>query len=344
MIFCFLFDSIISNFKTSKVKHFNIIPKTVLVEDNQIDTNLKKNSTILITGGGGLIGRYLTSALLSEGYIVFHLSRSASQQGNVRAFKWDPSKGKIDPNALEGVDYIIHLAGANIGEKRWTGKRKEEIVLSRVQATRLLQKTVEEHKIKLEGFISASAIGYYGSVTSEKIFIEDDPPATDFLGTTCKQWEEVADLFGNAGVRTVKIRTAVVLEKNDSALTKLMAPARFGFLLQTGTGRQYMPWIHIKDLCNIYLKAIKDQDMSGPYNAVSPQHITQKEFIETLASVMKKGIFPIPVPSFVLKTVLGEMSDVVLKGSRISSDKIVNSGYRFNFENLENALRNVIYG
>ena len=314
------------------------------MSENQSLNKVSKCSSILITGGNGLIGRYLTSLLLSEGYIISHLSRRASQPDKVRAFRWDPSKGIIDPCALEGVDYIIHLAGANIGEQRWSRKRKEEIVISRVQSTKLLYNTIINNKIKLKGFISASAVGFYGSVTSEKIFTETDPPGTDFLGSTCREWEEAADLFENSGVRTVKIRTAVVLEKSDSALSKLMSPARFGFLLQTGNGRQYMPWIHIKDLCNIYLKAIKDEQMSGPYNAVSSQHISHREFIKILSGVVNKAVFPIPVPSLILKTVLGEMSDVVLKGSRVSSEKIVNSGYKFLFNDTQEALRNVICG
>ena len=312
------------------------------MEENPLRKYLQKDSSVLITGGSGLIGKYLTSALLSEGYKVLHLSRKAIQIAGVKVSKWDPKKGILDPVILEGIDYIIHLAGANIGEKRWTKKRKEEIVTSRVQSARLLHKVVTENKIRLRAFISASAVGYYGSVTSNKIFTESDPPATDFLGTTCKLWEEGADLFGNSGVRTVKIRTAVVLEKNDSALSKLMMPARFGFLVQTGSGRQYMPWIHINDLCNIYLKAIEDQSMNGPYNAVSPQHVTHKEFIKTLAQVINKPVFPIPVPTFILKAVLGEMSDVVLKGSRVSSEKIIKSGCSFLFNSTGEALKNVI--
>lgn len=308
------------------------------------DIQENKNDSVLITGGSGLIGRYLTSALLSEGYKVSHLSRKAKQLGKVSVFQWDPEKGILDPAVLDGIDYIIHLAGSNIGEKRWTKKRKEEIVTSRGDSVRLLHKVVTENKIRLKAFISASAVGYYGSVTSDKIFTEADPPATDFLGTTCKLWEERADLFGNSGIRTIKIRTAVVLEKSDSALSKLMMPARFGFLVQTGNGRQYMPWIHINDLCNIYLKAIEDQSMNGPYNAVSPQHVTHRQFVNTLALVMNKPIFPIPVPSLILKTVLGEMSDVVLKGSRVSSEKIINSGYNFRFINTGDALTNIIYG
>jgi len=311
---------------------------------NQTNTNLPARSSILISGGSGLIGRYLTSTLLSEGYRVSHLSRKAGHPGRVRTYQWNPEQNTVDPHIFDEVDFLIHLAGANLGEKRWTKKRKEEIVTSRVNSSRLLHKVITDNGIRLKAFISASAIGYYGSVTSDKIFKEDDMPAADFLGTTCKMWEDSADLFGNSGVRTIKIRTGVVLEKSDSALSELMKPARFGFLMNTGDGLQYMPWIHIQDLCNIYLKAITDREMAGAYNAVSPQHVTGREFMKTLAVVMKKQVFPIPVPAIVLKAVLGEMSDVILKGSRVSSDKIKNAGYNFIYSNLQDALINVING
>ena len=312
------------------------------MSENQINTNQQERSSVLISGGSGLIGRYLTSALLSEGYKVSHLSRKAGQSGKARVWKWDPEHNIIDPQAFDGIDCLIHLAGANIGEKRWTKKRKEVIQTSRVDSSRLLFKTINDNGINLKAYITASAIGYYGSVTTDKVFKEDDLPATDFLGTTCKMWEEAADQFEKSGIRTVKIRTAVVLEKNDSALSNLMKPARFGFLVQTGNGRQYMPWIHINDLCNIYLKAISDSEMAGVYNAVSPQHVTGREFINTLAIVMKRNVFPIPVPAVVLRAVLGEMADVILKGSRASSDKIKNAGYNFIYSNLQDALINVI--
>jgi len=298
--------------------------------------------SVLITGGSGLVGRYLTSLLLSEGYKVSHLSRSSNQFGKVRVFRWFPEKGIIDPLIFEGVDFIVHLAGANIGEKRWTKRRKEEIVSSRIDSAKLLHKTISENKIPIKSFISASAIGYYGSMTSDKIFQEEDRAGTDFLGTTCRLWEEGADLFQSSGIRTVKIRTAVVLEKSDSALSKLMMPAKFGFLVQTGNGSQYMPWIHISDLCNIYLKAIRDQNMSGAYNAVSPQHVTHKEFVKTLGKVIGKPVFPVPLPGFFLRAVLGEMSDVVLRGSRVSSVKITGSGYKFLYPELKKALSDII--
>jgi uncharacterized protein (TIGR01777 family) len=312
------------------------------MSDNQTDTILQNNLSVLITGGSGLIGRYLTSALLSEGYKVSHLSRQASQFGKVRVYRWNSEQNILDPTIVEGVDYIIHLAGANIGEKRWTKKRKDEILQSRVNSARLLFKTVSENKNRLKAFITASAIGYYGSVSSEHIFNEQDSPGDDFLGYTCLKWEEAADLFQNSGIRTVKIRTAVVLEKSDSALSKLMLPAKFGFLVKTGTSKQYMPWIHISDLVRIYLKAVEDQNITGAYNAVSPHHVTHNEFVKTLSQVMNKPVLHVPVPSFILRVALGEMSDIVLKGSRVSSEKLIATGYKFRFNNLQDALNNAI--
>jgi uncharacterized protein len=314
-----------------------------MVEDQSYVTR-QNAASVLITGGSGLIGRYLTNALLARGYHVSHLSRKTGDPGRVRVFKWDPGKNIIDPSALDGTDYIIHLAGANIGEKRWTKKRKDEIRASRVDSARLLFKTYLENGGRLKAYISASATGYYGSLTSDRIFIEADDPAADFLGTTCRLWEESAGQFEKEGVRTVRIRTAVVLEKNDSALSKLMFPAKFGFLIQTGSGNQYMPWIGIKDLCSIYIKAIEDSEMKGAYNAVSPQHVTHKDFMNSLSLVMNRPLIPFPVPDFVLRAVLGEMADIVIKGSRVSSEKIKDSGYRFQFGNLTDALMDTIYG
>jgi uncharacterized protein (TIGR01777 family) len=308
------------------------------------NTNKKgRNVTsVLITGGSGLIGRHLTSTLLAEGYKVSHLSRKTIKSGSVKSFIWDPEKGTADPAAFEGTDYIVHLAGANIGEKRWTKSRKREILQSRIRSAGFLFETIQSLGINLKGFISASASGIYGSETTEKVFNEKDPPAGDFLGSICKSWEESADLFEKAGIRTVKIRTGVVLEKSDSALSRLMMPGKFGFLVQIGRGNQYMPWIHISDLCNIYLKAIEDQAMSGVYNAVAPQQVTHVEFIHQLAKTMRVGVFPLPVPGFLLRGFLGEMSVVVLKGNKISSGKIRNTGYTFLFGDLKNALENII--
>jgi uncharacterized protein (TIGR01777 family) len=300
--------------------------------------------SVLITGGSGLIGRYLTTALLSEGYAVSHLSRNTGAYGKVRVFRWNPDKKTADPGIFEGVDYLIHLAGANIGDKCWTKKRKEEIVTSRAENARFLHKLISEGRIALKGYITASATGYYGSFTSERIFTEEDPPSEDFLGTTCRLWEEGADLFADMGIRTVKIRTAVILEKSDGALSKMMKPAKFGLVVRLGNGKQYFPWIHINDLCNIYLMALKDQNMSGAYNAVAPEHINHNDLVRTMAGIMDKPFFLPPVPAGIIRLLMGEMSDIVLKGSRISCEKIIKAGYTFQFDKLDAALKNVIPG
>jgi uncharacterized protein len=300
--------------------------------------------SVLITGGSGMIGKHLTSLLLAKGYSVTYLSRKVVTGGNVKSFKWDPDKKFIDHEAFKGIDFIIHLAGANIGEKRWTENRKREILESRINSASLLFDRIQSVGINLKGFISASATGIYGSETSQKIFEENDLPSKDFLGSVCRSWEESAGLFCKAGIRTVKLRTGIVLEKNDSALTKLMIPARFGFLVQTGSGHQYMPWIHISDLCRIYLKAMEDTEMCGVYNAVAPQHATHREFMKCLAGVLKVPLFPVPVPEMALKLVLGEMSDIILKGSRVSSEKLLGTGFTFLYRSLEEALSDVING
>jgi uncharacterized protein (TIGR01777 family) len=297
---------------------------------------------VLITGGSGMVGRYLTSLLLAEGFQVSHLSRQHSGFGKVRVYKWDPDRQIIDPVIFEGIDYIIHLAGVNIGEKRWTRQRKDEIVRSRVDSALFLHKIISDNDIPLKAFISASGTGYYGSATSQRIFTEEDLPGYDFLADTCRKWEEAACRFSNSGIRTVRIRTAVVLEKNSEILLKFRRPADMGIFLIPGKGHHYIPWIHISDLCNIYLKALTDDQMEGPYNASSPGHASQREFVKILAlATEKKGVF-LPVPAFIIKASLGRMADMVTRGSRISPEKLINAGYQFKFDNLQDALNDII--
>ena len=303
--------------------------------------NIKEES-VLIAGGSGLIGRYLTSLLLSEGYRVSHLSRRASHFGRVRVFRWDPGKEILDPLVFEGVDYIINLSGENIGQKRWSPKRKKEIEISRILPAGLLIEKAIESGHHFKAFVSASATGYYGSYTSDKIFTESDPPSSDFLGEICRKWEEQADKAHTVSDRVVKIRTAVVIEKNDSALSKLLIPARMGIFPILGSGRQYMPWVHIQDLCHIYLKALKDEKIKGAYNVVAPGHIDHKSFMKTLSAVMGKPFISPPVPACLLRLILGEMATVILEGSRVSSEKITGSGYRFSFTTPEEALKDAL--
>lgn len=298
---------------------------------------------VLITGGTGLIGIQLTNALLQEGFNVSHLSRSKPEQGIVPTFVWDIEKAFIEKEALNNVDVIIHLAGAGITGERWTKKRKHEIIKSRVESANLLFEYVKARQIKLDVFISASGTGYYGAITSEHIFTEDDAPAKDFLGEICMKWEQAADRFLALDTRVVKIRTGIVLSKSGGALEKLVSPVKYFVGSPLGSGKQYMPWIHIDDLVNIYIKAIKENTMSGAYNAVAPDYVTNTEFTKSIAKILKRPLFLPAVPAFFLKIILGEMAVIVLTGSRVSCEKIQKTGPGFKFPQLNEALENLLH-
>ncbi|RBN51856.1 TIGR01777 family oxidoreductase [Flavobacterium psychrolimnae] len=302
---------------------------------------MKKN--VLISGGSGFIGRNLTTLLLAKGYSVSILSRSEKQnKGDVFYYKWDVAKQTIDEEAILKADYIIHLAGENIAEKRWTAKRKAVIIDSREKSTQLLYSVLKKHYKKLDAFVSASAVGIYGAVNGEEICTEDMKPANDFLGYTCQKWEDSIDFIENLNIRTVKIRTGLVLGKNDGFLKKLIPLFKYRLGSALGSGKQYMPWIHVDDLCAIYLQAISDASMEGPYNAAICDNTTNTVFSKTLARVFGYSIWLPNVPAFVLKLVMGEMAKIVLTGRRVSSDKIEQTGFKFKFNNLEEALRNCL--
>lgn len=298
--------------------------------------------TILITGGTGVIGRELSVKLRNKGYRVAFLSRTTGKNGDIPHYYWDLDKKIIEKEALETADYIIHLAGANIGDKRWSKQRRNLIINSRVESANLLFDKISEVRRKPEAFISASAIGYYGTTTSDKIFCETDPPANDFLGETCQLWEKAADNFEKLGIRTVKIRTGIVLSKQGGVLPKMSIPTKLGIGSAIGSGRQYMPWIHIDDLCGIYIKAIEDTQMNGVYNAAAPDQPTNKDFIRILAHVLKKPLWAPAIPSLAIKIIFGQMSSLLLEGSRVSSEKIIDSGYNFLFPSLENAFTDLL--
>lgn len=297
---------------------------------------------ILITGGTGLTGTHLSKKLLRRGYRVSILSRTTAQGTDAKVYHWNPDSGSMDESAVDDADCIIHLAGESIGGKRWTPSQKQEIIDSRIKSAQLIFNTVKKRNKNLKTFISASATGYYGSVTSEKIFAENDPPANDFLGNTCRLWEQTAEKFKDLGVRVVNIRTSPVLAKKSGVLEKIITPVKLGLGSPTGTGRQYFPWIHIDDLCSIYIKSVEDTKMAGAYNAAAPDHKTNEEFMRTLAEVMKKPFrFP-NVPALLIKIVFGEMGNAVLYGSRISPEKIRKAGYEFLFPDLKGALQDLL--
>jgi uncharacterized protein (TIGR01777 family) len=233
---------------------------------------------------------------------------------------------------------VIHLAGANIGEKKWTFRQKQNIIDSRVKSANLIFSKVNEKGHPLKAFISSSAVGYYGSDPSEKEFSEEDSPGNDFLSEVCIQWEDAADQFQRAGIRTVKIRTGVVLTKTGGALAEMKTTVINGIGSPLGNGRQYIPWIHIDDLCEIYVKAITDDQMQGAYNAVAPDVKTNAEFMRLLAKVLNKPFWFPKVPSFILKLMMGERASIILKGNKVSGKKIVDEGFNFKYYDLGTAL------
>jgi uncharacterized protein (TIGR01777 family) len=260
----------------------------------------------------------------------------------VTYYKWDIKKNYIDKNAVLNADYIIHLAGEEIVEKRWTKRRKKAIIESRVRPVEMIYSILEMNNKKLEAFISASGIGIYGALTSHKICTENTPPADDFLGVTCQKWENAADKIGSLNIRTVKIRTGIVFGKNEGFLKKMIPTFKSGFGAVLGSGKQYLPWIHIEDLCQIYLKSIEDTKLEGAYNACVTDNTTNSRFSKTMAKLYDYSIWIPKVPAFVLKILLGQMSEAILTGQRVSSEKIQQTGFDFQFTDLEKTLINCI--
>jgi len=297
---------------------------------------------VVITGGTGLIGMHLSALLEKEKYNVVHLSRSSKPGERFKSYLWEPATGYCDKDAFRDGDTVIHLAGANIGGKRWSARRKRVIISSRTETAGIIYNASVASGIKLNAFITASGKDYYGCGISEKIFGETDPPGTDFMAETCRLWEAAADPFESAGVRVVKIRTALALAGKGSAVSKLMAPARAGLIIRIGPGRQYFPWIHIDDLCNVYLKAVIDSAMSGPFNASAPDYITHDMLMGAVARHKHLPVFLPHVPQWLLHLILGEMSVVLTTGSRISSDRLIRSGFEFRYPDIGRALRAVI--
>ncbi|MFN2422416.1 MAG: TIGR01777 family oxidoreductase [Cryomorphaceae bacterium] len=295
---------------------------------------------ILITGGSGLVGTALTALLQHKGYEVAHVSRTESLEGDIKAYSWDSLSGKKAEEALSDLRAVVHLAGAGIADSRWTNSRKKVIIDSRVKTAETLFDACQRTGLWPDAFISASGINYYGSVTSEKIFTESDSPSDSFIGECCVLWEDAAKKF-EASCRVAMLRTGVVLAKEGGALPRIAAPVKLGAGAALGSGKQYMPYIHIDDLAAMYLYAIEKEAVRGPYNAVNGDHITNAGLTKAIAQTLDKPLWLPNVPGFVLKLALGELSEVLLEGSRASDDKIRSTGYKPTFGNVDAALRDI---
>jgi len=294
---------------------------------------------ILITGGTGLIGQRLTELLNSRGHEVVLLSRTPNKDKKI--YVWDLEKRWIDPEAFDRVDYIMHLAGAGIADKPWTKERKREIIDSRVVSAEVLAEQCAENNIRLKGFISASAIGYYPLKNDLPPQTEDDSPGDTFLSKVCVEWEASVDRFEAVADFVSKVRIGLVLSKNGGALDKLIPPVKYYVGAGLGSGLQAMPWIHIDDVCNIFIHLMENQ-LAGTYNAVGPEMANNETFMQTLADIMDRPLLFANVPEFVIKLVAGEMSVLVLKAAPVSCAKIEEKDFHFDFPTLNTALSDIL--
>lgn len=304
---------------------------------------LEERKNVVVTGGTGFVGKKLTQLLLDNGYSVTILTRTAKEySAGVSYAQWNVEDGTIDEQAILDANYIVHLAGENIGAKRWTRNRKKAILDSREQSTQLLLATLQKHNKQLDAFISASGVGIYGAINDDVLCSETTPAANDFLGTVCQKWESAAQPIRDLGIRTVQIRTGLVLGKGDGVLQQLVPLFKLRLGSAIGSGKQFMPWIHIDDLCRIYLEAIINPEVQGPYNVAINDGTTNSIFSKTLASILGYSIWLPNVPAFLLQIVLGEMAQLVLTGRRVTSNKIEAIGFKFEFTQLNLALKNCL--
>lgn len=304
-------------------------------------------STILITGGTGLVGKTLTAWLVARSHKVIVLTRSLkkiTKQNNVQYALWDVKKQSIDVPALQSADYIIHLAGAGVVDKKWTVAYKKEIIESRTESSRLLVNTLKEHTHAIKAIISSSAIGWYGEDKQAGFaFTEDDPADEGFLGHTCQLWEESIEAASALGIRVCKLRTGIVLSNDGGAFTEFKKPIALGIAGILGNGKQMISWIHIDDLCRMFLFAIETAGMQGSYNAVAPQPVSNKELTIKLAQLIKGGFYiPLYVPKFILKIMMGSRSIEVLKSTTVSCSKIKKEGFTFLYPTVDAALAQLI--
>jgi len=301
--------------------------------------------TVLITGGTGMIGKALTQALIERGFNVIILTRHINdkQKSQIDKFSyavWDVQKQTIDKSAFAKSDYIIHLAGASVAEKRWTKKRKQEIVSSRVDSGKLITDSLKNLPNKVKTVISATAIGWYGPDQNDgKEFKEEDPSSNDFLGQTCKQWEAAIEPASFLGKRLVKLRIGIVLSNEGAAYVEFKKPLKFGLATILGNGKQIVSWIHIDDLVRAILFSMENEKMNGVYNVVAPNPVSNKELVLEIArKVSGRSYIPVHVPIFALKIRLGEMSVEVLKSATVSADKIQQAGFIFQYPDIESAI------
>jgi TIGR01777 family protein len=298
-------------------------------------------SKILITGGTGLIGRRLTAMLQERGHTISLLSRSR-QDGPVKSWLWDVEKHFVEEGAFEGVDTIIHLAGAGIADKPWTKSRKLEILESRTHSSRLLYEELKKGNHTVTSFVAASAIGYYGFKDEDRMLKETDAPGDDYLAGVVRKWEEEVDQISSLNIRVVKIRVGVALSMDGGALREIVKPVQLFAGAPLGSGKQYLSWIHLDDLCRMFIEAVENPSFEGPYNGVAPGPITNRDLTKAIARKLKRPLILPAIPGFALRILFGEMADLVLKGNRVSSEKIEQAGFEFSYPTIDKALDDLL--
>lgn len=297
---------------------------------------------ILITGATGLIGSEIVRQYHNKGIGINYLTTAKDKiqkQENYLGFFWDPAKGEIDLESLEGVGAIIHLGGSSIF-KLWTQKNKKKIVRSRVEGAELLFRSLENNEHTVGQFVSASGISVYPSSCNKLYFEDEDKVADTFLGKLVTEWEAAADRFSELGLRVAKIRTGIVLSEKGGALAQMQRPIKYGVGSPLGSGKQWQSWIHLEDLARIYLYVIEN-GLQGVYNATAPDPVTNKELMGEIAKLEGKKMWLPNVPAFAMKLVMGEMASIALESQLVASRKIQKAGFSFNFVNIGKTLKDL---
>lgn len=295
---------------------------------------------ILVTGSTGLVGSSLIPALKTKGHTVVRLVRKAPQNAQTEVY-WNPEKGTLNADEIEGLDAAVHLAGENLAAGRWTDERKRRIRESRVKGTRLLSDTLAQLKHRPEVLVSASAIGFYGD-RGDEVLDEQSASGSDFVSEVCREWELETQPAAQAGMRVVNLRFGVILSREGGALKKMLLPFRLGVGGRIGSGRQYISWLTIDDAVGIILFAIEKENLRGPVNAVAPQAITNVEFTKALGGALSRPtIFPVPV--FALRLAFGQMGDeILLSSQRVKPKRLEEAGYVFKNPEIMSALKHVL--
>ncbi len=297
---------------------------------------------VLVTGASGFVGSALVPFLTNEGHFVVRLVRTAPAPGHSEV-AWDPARGTIDLDALEGIDAAVHLAGASIAASPWTSEGKRRIRDSRVGGTGLLCESFARLDRPPKVLVCASAVGYYGD-RGHEVLREDSPPGTGFLAQVCREWEAATTPAERKGMRVVRLRIGMVLSPKGGALARMLGPFRAGLGGRVGSGEQYVSWIALDDLIGAVDHALRTGSLEGPVNAAAPRPVTNREFAKTLGRVLGRPAV-VPAPAFVVRLLLGEMADeLLLASTRVSPDRLLLSGYAFRYPELEGALRHLLSG